>query len=91
MFLQSAVKGILVKKCLQPHIKTGILVKKCPSLHIEFAILVKKCSLLHAIKRIFSVKFLLEIFVTSVDLSFVSIAENLLPCYVLIFTYRIRL
>lgn len=77
MFLQSA--------------NGGILVRKCPRLHIEFVILVKKCSLLYAVMRIFSVKFLLEIFVTSVDLSFVSIAENLLPSYVLIFTYRIRL
>ena len=47
MFLQSAVKGILVKKCLQPHIKSGIWVKKCPRLHIEFAILVRKCPRLH--------------------------------------------
>ena len=60
MFLQSAVKGILVKKCLQPHIKSAILVKKCPRLHIEFAILVKKCPLLHMEMCIFSVKILLK-------------------------------
>ena len=78
MFLQSANEGILLRKCPRLHIEFAILVKKCLRLHIEFAILVKKCPRLHAAMSIFSAKFFLEILVTSVDFSFVSVAELIL-------------
>ena len=70
MFLQSAVKGILVRKCLQPHIKTAILVKKCLQPHMKSGIFVNKCPLLYVEMGIFSVKFLLEIFVPRRNLGF---------------------